>query len=167
MRRVIGLLTASTLLLLGLVTPAAADTRRIPASGTFTTTLDLPTLTLEPVGEACQLTVQGQLDFDGTLDGIVTGTTTALVFATCDEVEQEPPGTFADVFASDADFDRTVSAGDVSTPVTADIEWFGRTRPGGHINSVMTVDGDEVEGRLRVKATVGVGGTYRGTLELD
>jgi hypothetical protein len=166
MRRVIGLLTASALLLLVLVVPATADQKAVTASGTFTSTLDFSTLTLTPVGRACRLTVEGQLDFDGTLEGIADAATTALVFAPCEEVAQEPPGTFADVFASDLRFEGIVSEGSMSTPATADIGWFGRSRPGGQIESVMAVDGDDVVGGLGVRATVGVGGTYEGWLKL-
>ena len=53
------------------------------------------------------------------------------------------------------------------TPATAKILWVGVTRTGGEIDAVMLVDGDGVKGRLHVDATVGVGGSYQGTLKLE
>ena len=160
MRRLALLLVATTMVLLGLAAPASAD-RRVPAAGGFTTELSLPTLTTTPVGaRACRLTVSGVLTFSGTLEGTGDATTTALVFAPCEDVATSPPGAFADVFRSRIAFEGTV-AGD---PVAADVLWVGRTEAGGAIDAVMVVDGDDVEGLLHVDAVVGQGGSYRGTL---
>jgi len=162
MRRAISLLIVTSLLLLGLSVPATANDE-LTASGTFDTTLDFSTLTVTPVGKACRLNVEGQLDFDGTLDGTADAATTALIFAPCSDVQSTPPGTFADVFRSRLEFQGTVAG----TPATAEILWVGVTRAGGEIDAVMLVDGDDVRGRLHVDAIVGVGGSYQGTLKLD
>lgn len=162
MRRAIYLLIVTSLLLLGLSVPATANDE-LTASGTFDTTLDFSTLTVTPVGKACRLSVEGQLNFDGTLNGTADAATTALIFAPCSEVLSTPPGTFADVFRSRLEFQGTVAG----TPVTAEILWVGVTRAGGEIDAVMLVGGDDVQGRLHVDATVGVGGSYQGTLTLE
>jgi hypothetical protein len=162
MRRAISLLIVTSLLVLGISVPATAN-GELTASGTFDTTLDFSTLTVTPGGKACRLSVEGQLSFDGTLDGTADAATTALVFAPCSEVQPTPPGTFADVFRSRLEFRGTVAG----TPATAKILSVGVTRAGGEIDAVMLVDGDDVMGRLHLDATVGVGGSYQGMLELD
>lgn len=162
MRRPVLLLLVTALLMLGLATPAAAA-ERVDASGGFTTELFFPTFTTTPVGRhACRVTVQGELTFEGTLEGSGIGTTTALIFAPCDDVATSPPGAFADVFSSRIEFEGTAAG----SPVTADIRWLGTTKAGGDISAVMVVGGDDVRGQLRVDAVVGVGGTYRGSLRV-
>ena len=103
------------LLLTGVAVPVyAADS--IKANGEFTATVDFTTLTLAPVGVNCLLEVDGNLVFSGTLEGIAIGTTKALVFASCEDVAVNPPGTFKDVFRSRLEFLGTVNG----EPATAE-----------------------------------------------
>ena len=129
----------------------------VPASGDFTAALDVTSIRLLPVGARCLLTVNGTLTFSGTLQGTATGTTAALEDATCTDVAANPPGTFADVFRSSGTFSGTVEG----RPTEAEIVYAGRTAPGGSINAVMLFTGG-FTGVLQVRATVGVGGSYRG-----
>lgn len=128
------------------------------ASGTFTALVDFSTLELRAVGErTCELTVDGRLVFDGSLVGSATGTTTALVLASCADVAGNLPGTFRDVFRFEGDFTGTVNG----EAVTADLTYFGISRPGGAIDALMRL-GDGARALLRVDAVVAVGGTYAG-----
>jgi hypothetical protein len=133
----------------------------VRASGTFAAVLDPRTITLEPVGTRCLLTVSGTLIFSGTLQGTAPATTSAFEDASCEEVLANPPGTFADVFSSTGTFSGTVDG----QPVSADLVYAGRTAAGGSIKAVMRFTGD-LTGVLHVQASVGVGGTYRGVVVL-
>jgi hypothetical protein len=103
--------------------------------------------------------VNGTLTFTGTLQGTASATTAAFEDATCTEVAANPPGTFADVFRSRGTFVGTVDG----RATQAKIVYAGRTAPGGSIDAVM-VFSDGVTGVLRVRATVGVGGSYLGVV---
>lgn len=136
--------------------PASASVRQ-SASGDYTASLDLSTVTLTPVGQNCLLSVAGELTFAGSLEGTATGTTDALVMASCDEVAVSPPGTFKDRFRSELAFTGTAEG----VPVSADITYKGRTQVGGHVTGLMILSGD-LRGVLQVDATVAVGGSYEG-----
>ena len=138
------------------VVPAS---RVVRAAGDFTVTLDVTSIQLQPVGTRCLLTVDGTLDFTGTLTGTAAATTRALEDATCPEVLANPPGTFADVFRSTGTFEGTVDG----RPAEAGIRYAGRTAVGGSIDAVMVLTGG-VTGALHVNAQVAVGGSYRGVL---
>src|SRR5690606_33933190 len=94
---------------------AAAGPRLSPhagptaVSGEFAAIIDPSTFTFTPRGQNCRLTVDGALVFSGSIEGAATGTTSALVFAPCDEVAAAPPGAHPDVFQSRLHFVGTVN----------------------------------------------------------
>jgi hypothetical protein len=137
----------------------ARTARRIPAAGEFQTFVDFSTLTLTPRGRNCQLEVDGEVLFTGTLEGTGTGHTSALVFASCADVAAAPPGTYPDVFRSRIEAEVTVDG----EPATAKMTYQGRSAPGGAIDGRFLLRGG-VRGVLKVEARIAVGGTYEGTL---
>lgn len=138
---------------------SASAARQIEASGHFDALVDFSTLTLTPRGQNCRLEVDGRLVFTGTLEGIGTGHTSALVFAPCSEVATTPPGTFPDVFRSELTFEGTVNG----EPATAAAFYMGGVQPGGQIDGRLVFTGD-VRGELSADAVVAVGGTYGGSV---
>ena len=136
-----------------------AGARRVPASGTFAAMVDFSTLTLTPRGRNCRLVVSGQLVFSGTIEGVATGQTTALVFAPCADVATTPPGTYRDVFRSELVFEGTVDG----EPASAKLLYAGRVQQGGEIEGRLLFS-HGVRGRLRADAMVAVGGEYHGTV---
>lgn len=130
-----------------------------PASGTFKADIDFDTLSLAPVGSNCVLQVDGELTFSGTLEGTAPGTTTALVFASCDEAATHPPGTFRDVFISALEFEGAVDG----VPVTADVTYQGQVREGGSVDALIRVS-NGANGVLEVEGSVAEGGSYSGSL---
>jgi hypothetical protein len=138
-------------------TPASSGP--VNVAGHFDANVDFSTLTLTPHGRNCLLTVQGQLVFTGTIQGTGTGTTTALVFAPCDVVATNPPGTFPDRFHSESVFEGTIAG----QPAHSKLRYMGYTAQGGHIDGRL-VFSDGVSGRLTASAQVAVGGDYGGSL---
>jgi hypothetical protein len=138
---------------------AAADAGPVETSGVFDAFVDFSTLTLTPRGSNCLLTVKGRLVFHGVIEGVGTGQTNALVFATCEEVASKPPGTDPDVFHSDLVFEGTVAG----EPATANLMYQGRSQPGGHIDGHL-IFSNGVSGVLDASAQVAVGGEYEGSL---
>ena len=138
----------------------AASAGHIDAAGTFTAVVDFPSLITRDVGESkCEFRVDGTLTFDGTLEGVASGTTTALIDAPCPEALSNPPGTFRDVFRFEGDFAGTVDG----IPATGDLSYAGVTRPGGSIDANIRLRADQAKAELRtVDAHIGLGGTYRG-----
>ena len=137
--------------------PEAAS--RVETAGEFDALVDFTTLTLTPRGVNCLLTVDGQLVFTGTIEGTATGTTSALVFAPCDQVATTPPGTFRDVFKSELRFEGTVDG----QMASANLLYLGGVEPGGQIEGRL-VFSNGVAGRLEADAIVAVGGTYHGSV---
>ena len=158
--KTIATLTALTLALSA--TPVCADQDLVMAKGAFTASVDFATLTLMPVGANCLLEVDGALHFTGTLEGLASGTTRALVLADCADVAVNPPGTFADVFRSNLEFIGTIDG----EPTIADLTYRGKTAVGGDIRAVMILS-NGAKGVLHVDAIVVVGGTYKGIVLLD
>ena len=152
-------LVISIMLAAALGAPPASAAEPAHARGEFAVTIDFTTLTMAPVGDACALTVEGEVSFSGSLAGRASGVTTALVLAPCEAVATHPPGTFADVFRADLHF----TGGLDGTAVETNITYLGRTAVGGAISAGMVLSGD-LAGRLAVEATLGVGGTYAGTV---
>ena len=138
---------------------SASASRRVDAEGAFAANVDFGTLTLTPRGRNCLLEVDGQLVFTGDVAGTATGTTRALVFATCEEVLAAPPGTHPDVFRSELVFEGTIDG----EPATANLLYMGRVRPGGAIEGRL-VFSNGASGRLDADAVVAVGGTYEGSV---
>jgi hypothetical protein len=136
---------------------AASPARQVETAGQFEALVDFSTLTLTPRGANCLLEVDGQLVFHGTIEGTATGTTTALVFATCEEVMTSPPGTHPDVFKSELEFEGTVDG----QAAEADLLYMGRVQPGGEIDGRLVLS-NGVAGRLEADARVAVGGSYSG-----
>ena len=136
-----------------------ASARQIQTSGQFDAIVDFSTVTLTPRGRNCLLQVDGRLVFTGTIEGTATAHTSALEFAPCSEVPTVPPGTFADVFKSEAVFVGTVDG----EPARANLLYMGRVAPGGTIAGRF-VFSNGIEGRLDVTARVAVGGTYQGSV---
>jgi hypothetical protein len=136
---------------------SASASTRAAASGDFTASVDFTTLILTPRGRNCLLEVDGQLSFTGTLEGVATGTTTALVFASCSDVIANPPGTFSDVFRSELEFAGTVNG----APAEGQMVYMGRAQPGGNINAKILLMGD-AHAVLKADALVAVGGSYSG-----
>jgi len=138
----------------------ADDDNRISAEGAFAA---IPfSITYTPVRNKCLLEVEGVLLFTGTLEGNAPGTTRALVFATCDEAKDNPPGTFRDLFRSELEFVGTVDG--LETDV--DIIYQGITKVGGDINARMVLS-NGLKGMLKVDAIVLVGGSYTGFIKVD
>lgn len=135
----------------------SAATTPTPASGSFVADVDLSSFTFRPALLGCELTVQGALTFSGTIEGIATGTTTALVFAPCGQVRTTPPGTYADVFRFEGRFEGTVDGRATSGPLT----YSGVTYEGGRIDASIVLGG-AVPVVARADAQVAVGGTYTG-----
>lgn len=124
--------------------------------------LELSTFSSTPVGSNCELTVSGALLFNdevGTIGGVADGTTTALVFAPCDDATSTPPGTFRDVFQSELTFVGTIDG----VPAISDLTYRGKTAVGGEIDAKFIFT-NGVVGVLEVDAILGVGGTYEGTI---
>lgn len=136
---------------------ASAAAAPTAATGDFQAILDFETLTATPAGGNCVLEVDGELVFSGTLEGIAPGRSTARVFAPCPDVLANPPGTFPDVFKSEADFDGTVNG----EPAQASLVYQGTTEPGGQIDARIRLSGG-LHGVSRVDAQLGVGGSYDG-----
>src|SRR5688572_18766960 len=105
-----GVLSVITLMFFGGMSAATATThqadavqvasaRQVDAAGAFTARADFSSLVTRDVGNSkCEFLVQGTLTFTGTLEGVASGTTTALIDAPCSEALSNPPGTFRDVF---------------------------------------------------------------------
>ncbi len=138
--------------------PAQAA-ERVPATGSFQALVDFSTLRLTPRGRNCLLVVDGQLVFTGTITGVATGTTSALVFAPCEQVATTPPGTFRDRFKSELVFEGTVNG----QPARAKVLYAGGVQPGGAIDGRL-IFSRGIQGRLEADAVVAVGGTYRGAV---
>lgn len=138
----------------------AADSIR--ANGEFTANVGFTTLNLTPVGVNCLLEVDGYLVFTGTLDGVASGTTKALVFAPCEDVAVNPPGTFKDIFRSKLEFLGTVN----EKPAAADLTYKGVTEVGGQIKAKFLLR-NGLKGVMKVDAIVAVGGSYRGVVKFD
>jgi len=137
----------------------AASVGPVETAGHYDAIVDFSTLRLTPRGSNCLLDVDGRLVFTGTIEGTATGHTSALVFATCDEVASRPPGTDRDVFTSRATFEGTVNG----EPAHAQLLYQGVTEAGGHIDGRF-VFSNGVAGRLEADGTVAVGGEYRGSV---
>ena len=135
----------------------AAAARQVETQGAFEAQVDFSTLRLTPRGRNCLLVVDGRLVFSGTIVGVATGTTSALVFASCQDVATTPPGTYADDFHSELTFEGTVDG----VPARADGMYVGRSAPGGHIAARLVFDAG-MAGSLDVDAQLAVGGTYAG-----
>ncbi|HMQ55379.1 MAG TPA: hypothetical protein PKE64_08365 [Anaerolineae bacterium] len=135
-----------------------ADNEKVLAEGTFEVSADFSTLTITPVGSSCVLQVEGSLEFRGTLEGSGSAQTRTLVFAPCEDVMGNPPGTFADVVTAYAGFEGTVSG----SPANATVTYLGKTEEGGAIAGLMTVKGRNLTGLLDVAAQVAEGGSYDG-----
>ena len=141
---------------------AMSPARRIETSGRFGAIVDFSTLTLTPRGSNCLLEVEGQLVFTGTIEGTASGQTSALVFAPCTDVATTPPGTYPDVFRSEAVFEGTVDG----QPAQANLLYMGRVQPGGRIEGRLILS-NGVAGRLEVEAQVAVGGEYHGSVVVN
>jgi hypothetical protein len=131
----------------------------VAATGEFAAVVDFTTLTLRPRGKNCLLQVDGELVFSGTIEGVATGTTTALVLATCTEVASTPPGTHRDVFKSELEFEGTITG----VPARADMIYQGRVQEGGRIEGRI-IASRGLAGVLQVDAQVAVGGSYSGSI---
>ena len=138
---------------------AESAARRVQTAGSFDAIVDFSTLTLTPRGRNCLLTVKGRLVFSGTIEGVATGQTSALVFAPCSDVATTPPGTFPDVFKSELTFEGTIDG----EAASANVLYMGRSEPGGHISGRL-VFSNGVSGRLEVEAQLAVGGEYQGSV---
>lgn len=142
------------------VTATAA--RRVQVSGSFDALVDFSTLVLTPRGGNCLLEVEGRLVFTGTIVGVATGRTSALVFATCEQVVSTPPGTYRDVFRSDLTFEGTVDG----EPAQSRVLYQGGVEPGGQIDAHI-IFSMGVAGVLDAEAIVAVGGEYRGSVVVN
>lgn len=131
----------------------------VAATGEYDAIVDFATLKLAPRGRNCLLQVDGQLVFSGTIEGAATGTTTALVFATCSEVATTPPGTYPDVFKSELMFEGTIDG----VPAQSAMMYQGRSQEGGRIEGRI-IASRGVAGVLEVDAQLAVGGSYSGSL---
>lgn len=156
-----GLMLTATVLAAGVPGPATAAGRKaaLPAAGAFTVgdvTFGAP----ESVkGDKCKLTVNGTLSFTGDVAGSATGTTTAIVFATCDDALVAAPGTYFDVFRFEGDFTGTVHG----EAAEGTLVYAGVTQEGGDIDARIRLRGEDAWARLRTTdALVLQGGTFKG-----
>lgn len=156
-----GIIVFVVLWLTGVAVPVCANDS-IKVNGEFTANVDFTTLSLRPVGVNCLLEVDGYLEFTGSLNGIATGTTKALVFASCDDVAANPPGAFKDIFRSKLEFLGKVDG----EPAAADLTYLGITEVGGQIKAKFLLT-NGLKGVMKVDAIVAVGGSYRGFVKLD
>lgn len=159
--------TAATCLL---ALPAGATASTAPAStaaqsgaqsaeGEFAASVDFASLQVQDVrGDKCEFTVDGTLSFTGALEGDAVGTTTAVIFAPCEDALSTPPGTHFDVFRFEGDFTGEV----LGEPAAGSLSYAGLTRVGGAIDATVILDGDGSRAVLRADARVAVGGTYTG-----
>jgi hypothetical protein len=132
----------------------------VQVTGHYDANVDFSTLTLTPRGQNCLLEVDGQLVFTGTITGIATAHTSALVFAPCEQVAVTPPGTYRDVFTSKEVFVGTVNG----VPAHANLLYVGETNVGGAIDAHL-IFSNGVAGALdAVGARVAVGGNYNGSV---
>jgi hypothetical protein len=157
-RHLLAVLSIVLVVVAGLNAPASARTH-VAASGDFVAVVDFSSLELRDAAhDNCVLTVNGTLEFSGTLVGRATGTTTALIFAPCADVAITPPGTYPDLFQFKGTFRGTVAG---RPAITAELTYGGITRVGGAITAVITLRGDTF-GVLRADAIVAQGGSYSG-----
>lgn len=160
MRHSISLTLAIVLSALGVSVPTWAG-ETIRAKGDFTVEIDFSTLSLNPVDENCLLTVEGGVNFTGSLEGIASARTRALAFASCGDVSTLPLGVYEDMFTSAFEFAGKVDG----RPIVADLTYRGRTALGGEIDAVF-IPSSGLKGRLFVDAIVAVGGSYNGFLRV-
>ena len=160
MKHTISFTLAILLSVLGFSTPAWAG-NFIYAKGEFTVEIDFSTFTLTPVDENCLITVEGVVNFTGTLEGLATARTRALAQAPCSDVAALPPGAYEDVFTSAFEFAGKVDG----IPVVADFTYRGKTAIGGEIDAILAPS-NGLKGRLFVDAIVAVGGSYNGFLKV-
>jgi hypothetical protein len=161
MRKLVMVLVGMAAVMLA-ATPSASAAPPIPATGTFDAVVDFSTLQLTPRGQNCLLEVEGELVFEGTLQGTASGTTAALIFATCDEVLANPPGTFRDVFMSKLVFTGQADG----VPVEASMTYQGQVSEGGEIRAIIRVSRGLV-GVMDVEARVAEGGSYSGFININ
>lgn len=160
---------AATVLAAGVVAaslaaPAEAAPRRATsASGTFVVGPDVTFGAPQDVrGNKCLLTVDGTLHFTGSLEGAATGTTKAVVHASCEDALAAPPGAYFDVFRFTGEFEGTVGG----QPADGTLTYSGVTQEGGQIDAVIRLRGGEGWARLRTTdAVVLQGGSYRGKVK--
>jgi len=137
----------------------ASAAGQVQVSGHFDAIVDFTTVRLTPKGRNCLLDVDGRLVFTGTIEGTAVAHTSALESAPCSDVATNPPGTFSDVFKSEAVFTGTVGG----VPARANLLYLGQVEPGGHIVGRL-VWSNGVAGKVDVDAQVAVGGEYRGSV---
>ena len=171
-RAAAGVVSTAALVSLGMTAQAATTTphrpssaltasaRQVDATGDFQASVDFSTLVTRPVGMMkCEFSVQGTLTFTGTVVGVASGTTAALIDAPCPEALTNPPGTFRDVFRFEGQFSGTVA----EVPVDGRLSYAGVTRPGGSIDATILVRAEGARAALRtIDARLGEGGAYRG-----
>jgi hypothetical protein len=165
-----GLLLAAAVLGAGVAGPATAagsgasssggagNGAATPAAGSFTVgsvTFGEPE---DVQGNKCKLTVHGTLDFTGDVAGAAVGTTTAIVFATCEEALAASPGTYFDVFRFEGDFTGTVFGEAAEGTLT----YAGVTQEGGEIDARIKLRGDAWAVLRTTDAVVLQGGSYEG-----
>lgn len=129
----------------------------VEAAGQFDAIVDFSTLRLSPTGENCILQVDGRLVFSGTIEGESIGTTTALVFASCEEV-QSAPGAHRDVFTSEGTFRGTIAG----VPAEGAMLYQGQAQEGRIEGRILASGG--IAGVLEADAQVAVGGSYSGSI---
>lgn len=141
---------------------ARSTARHAQAAGAFVALVVFATLVTRNVGNAkCEFRVKGTLTFSGTLDGVASGTTTALIDAPCPEALSDPPGTYRDVFRFEGSFAGTVAG----VPAQGSLSYAGVTRPGGSIDANIRLRAEDTKADLRIDdASLGRGGTYHGVV---
>lgn len=163
-RAAASILLAASVASTGAAAPAGASPNRAqPADGAFVVGPDVTFGVPQDVkGNKCLLTVNGTLHFTGSLEGAATGTTKALVFATCAEATAAPPGTYFDVFRFTGEFEGSV----LGEPASGRLTYAGVSREGGAIDARIALRGGEGWARLRTTdAIVLQGGSYRGKVK--
>jgi hypothetical protein len=158
-----GVLAAALLAVSTVGGPAhAAPGPATAATGSFVADVDFASLQATDVrGNKCEFRVDGTLTFSGTLEGVATGTTTAVIFAPCADALAQPPGSFFDTFRFEGRFTGEVGG----TAATGPLSYAGLTRVGGDIDARVRLNAGPVRAVLRADAQVAVGGTYSGVAQ--
>ena len=166
--------------------PGGDDTEQVAVVGNYEIFPDLSTLTFETVDESeCHVTVGHEdIVFDGIIEGTATGSVMVVVDDVCgpDGENVLPPGQVTDTFVATLEFQGTIDPGyfkklkgldsynedGVIVVTSANVEFIGSTAVGGAVTGNFVFSGDEiVDGTVPVySATVGEGGSYRGSVEV-
>lgn len=139
----------------------AAGHEKVPVDGTWTALYDFSTLEWTEKGPAkCLLELEADLEFEGDFEGTATGSYDVLIFASCADAQEAPPGFYKDLYQYNGSLTLTL---DEVVDAQARIKYLGTEGPPlgvGEFKGMMILTGD-VTGILRVESSPS-GPTYSG-----